>query len=478
MIGRLAAGKPHGCSLTVARPIMSGTLPMIEGVAMRVVGAVLLCLVACAPAVAQAQKPAKAPTAVPAAPASAAYAGMPPAERMAIQNDLIWVGAYNGTATGEFGPRAVAAVKAFQKDNGGRETGVLLPVERTALAAAARTKQEAVGWNVLGDQPTGMRLGLPLRLLGLAGPIKDGSRYRSPRNDVQIETFKVAAPGIMLAAVFEQQKKEPAGRQVDYSVLRPDFFVVSGLQGQKKFYVRAEMKSGEMRGFTVLYDQALDKTMEPVVVAMSSTFMAFPTGALAVPPPPPKTEYSTGIILDAAGHILAARDTTSGCYVITTGLGPADRIADDKDTGLALLRVYGASDPHAIAFANGAPPSPDITLVGIADPQVQGGGDAVSAVRARLGDGAGTATRPIAPAPVLGFSGAAALDAQGHLVGMVSLKPALVAGPPPAAAPAALVARELIERFLGRENVAPAASSGAGLDAAKAAVVRIICSRK
>src|SRR5207302_476868 len=161
----------------------------------------------------------------------------------------------------------------------------------------------------------------------------------------------------------------------DYSVLRPDFFVVSGSQGQKKFYVRAETKNGEVRGFSVLYDQALDKTMEPVVVAMSSAFMAFPTGALAVPPPPPKTEYSTGIVVDAAGYILAARDATNGCYVITAGLAPADRIAEDKDAGLALLRVYGAPELHAIAFASGTPAA-DVTVVGIADPQVQGGGDA------------------------------------------------------------------------------------------------------
>src|SRR5688572_13992769 len=44
-----------------------------------------------------------------------AYAAMPVAERLAIQSDLIWSGDYNGGVTGEFGDRAIAAVKAFQK---------------------------------------------------------------------------------------------------------------------------------------------------------------------------------------------------------------------------------------------------------------------------------------------------------------------------------------------------------------------------
>src|SRR5690242_18119220 len=43
------------------------------------------------------------------------YNAIPLAERVAIQNDLIWAGDYNGVLNGEFGARAVAAVKAFQK---------------------------------------------------------------------------------------------------------------------------------------------------------------------------------------------------------------------------------------------------------------------------------------------------------------------------------------------------------------------------
>ena len=36
---------------------------------------------------------------------------------------------------------------------------------------------------------------------------------------------------------------------------------------------------------TILYDQATEGTMEPVVIAMSSAFDAFPAGAPAMGPP-------------------------------------------------------------------------------------------------------------------------------------------------------------------------------------------------
>ena len=62
-------------------------------------------------------------------------------------------------------------------------------------------------------------------------------------------------------------------------MVKPDFFVLSGMQGLKKFYVRGAYKDAEVRVLTILYDQATEGTMEPVVIAMSSAFSPFPAGA-------------------------------------------------------------------------------------------------------------------------------------------------------------------------------------------------------
>src|SRR5262245_29246705 len=103
---------------------------------MRLVAALVLSLAVVMPAFAQATKAppkaGKAPKSATVAPKKS-YAALPLNERVAILNDLTWTGAYNGTATGEFGDRAIAAIKAFQKDNGGRETGILTAPERAAL---------------------------------------------------------------------------------------------------------------------------------------------------------------------------------------------------------------------------------------------------------------------------------------------------------------------------------------------------------
>jgi len=401
------------------------------------------------------------------------YNAIPLAERIAIQSDLIWTGDYNGVVSGEFGDRSIAAVKAFQKRSGAKETGVLNPQERAALAAAAKPKQDTVGWRIVDDLATGARVGVPAKLMPNTNVSGGISRWSSQRSETSAETFRIAQTGTTLAPIFERMKKEPAGRKTEYSVLRDDFFVISGLQNLKKFYVRAQLRGDEVRGITILYNQAMAGIMEPVVVAMSSAYAAFPSGRAIAPPPRRKVEYASGIAV-GTGQIVTSREALEGCYVVTVGgIGGADRVADDKASGLVLLRVHGA-DLKPVTLASAAAKGADVTLVGVADPQAQGGGRAVSTVKARLSD-----ALALEPAPALGFAGAAALDAQGRLAGMAVLNIPVVAGTAPApSATAALAPVEAIRNFLDANNVAPAAGGVAGADAAKASVVRVICVRK
>jgi peptidoglycan hydrolase-like protein with peptidoglycan-binding domain len=381
-------------------------------------------------------------------------------ERLALQSDLAWVGQYNGAITGEVSERMVAAIKEYQKAKGGKQTGVLNPQERADLADTAKRKQGAVGWKIVTDAGTGVRLGVPTKLVPQQSSDANGAKWSSPTGTMQVLLSRRKEAGPTTAKLAEREKKEPAGRTVDYTVVKPDFFVLSGMQNLKKFYVRGTFKGDEVRILTILYDQATENTVEPVVIAMSSAFNPFPTGAEIAGPPPRKTvEYGTGIVVSDDGAILADRQVTDGCLAIAiAGYGNADRIAEDKDHDLALLRIYGARGLKPLALSNGAAKT-NVELTGIADPQNQGGGLALS------------------PAPGLGFSGAAALDADGKFAGVALLKPLLVAGPPNAApaTQASLVSADIVHEFL-KANGVNAASDGTTV--AKASVVRVICVRK
>jgi hypothetical protein len=181
------------------------------------------------------------------------------------------------------------------------------------------------------------------------------------------------------------------------------------------------------------------------------------------------------VFVSSLGHVLTDRQLIDGCNIIALpGLGNAERIATDAGGELALLRVYGARNLVPIGMIGATPGGPSVTLVGIADPQVQGGGAAISAVAAKAG--IATEASPLETVPALGFSGAAALDAQGRFAGVVVMKAPVVAGPssPPRAA---VVPAERIRNFLEANYVAPS-SGAAGVEAAKASVTRVICVRK
>ncbi len=404
------------------------------------------------------------------------YAAIPVADRMAIQNDLTWGGDFSGPIDGQFSERLVQAVKAYQTRHKNPVTGVMSAAERAALAAAVAPRKQAVGWRLTEDPVTGARVGLPGRLATNATPGPNGTRWASEQGQLQVETFRIDT-GATLEGVFEQQKKLPR-RRVESSSIQTESFVITGMQGLKKMVVRGYARNGEVRGITILYDQAMEGTMDPLVAPMSSAFVPFATGfslAGMADATRRKVEYGTGLFVSATGHVLTDRNLIDGCNVIALpGIGNAERVATDAGSELALLRVYGARNLAPIGLLGAALGSANVTLVGIADPQVQAGGAATSTVSVKLSVAADSSPLETAPAP--GFAGAAALDAQGRFAGMVVVKAAVVAGP--GGAPrAAVVPAERIRNFLEANYVAPVSGSP-GAETAKASVTRIICVRK
>jgi hypothetical protein len=120
-----------------------------------------------------------------------------------------------------------------------------------------------------------------------------------------------------------------------------------------------------------------------------------------------------------------------------------------------------------------------LTLLGIADPLGEGSGtDVTGSIAQRTDQG-------LSPAPKLGYSGAAAVDAQGRFAGMVVLKAPMIAGA--GAAPlATLVPTAVVRAFLQRQNVAVGAghetsretSHEASHGAIAQSILRVICVRK
>lgn len=397
-------------------------------------------------------------------------------ERLLLQAALLWAGDYTGAAENGDDPLATA-VKNFQKRKNYKVTGALSDNERKELLSAARNYQDEFGWNVVVDPATGIRIGLPAKMVPIAHDASRGTRWSSRHGDVQVETFRYADPNLKLAALFEREKQEPSTRRVEYSVLRDDSFFVSGIQGLRKFAVRASMRNGEIRGFTMTFDQMMEGIVAPVMVAMASAFSPFPSRAAPFAALSKSVEYGNGLVVSAKGYIVTDARLARGCQVLVAqGLGDAERVADDSDKGLTLLRVYGPRklSPLSLTAASAkatAKPG-DITLSGVPDPK-DASGDRIADIKARFTSSGSIDLRD--PVPMAGFTGAAAIDGDGRFIGMMAMGPAVLASIQLAAPPVRLVRAEAIRAFLEAHHIAtPSTAPGNPRDA----VVRIICVRK
>jgi hypothetical protein len=233
-------------------------------------------------------------------------------------------------------------------------------------------------------------------------------------------------------------------------------------------------RDGEVRGLTILYDQAMEGSIDPLVLPISGSYLPFAQGlslAGSAGAPRRKVEYGSGVFVSAGGDVLTDRRVVEGCSIVTLpGLGYAERVADDRATGLALLRINGVSDVGIAPLAADDEDASNVTLVGVADPTAQAGGGEVSTAKAHV-----SSAKALDATPAPGFAGAGAFNASGKLTGVVQLGAVLTSSTAPSAAQASVVPVDTIRRFLQQNKIA---TSDAALAYAASAVTRVICIRK
>jgi hypothetical protein len=169
------------------------------------------------------------------------------------------------------------------------------------------------------------------------------------------------------------------------------------------------------------------------------------------------------------------RQATEACdTIVVPAYGNAARIAQDKGSELALIRIYGVSDLKPLGMTSGGTAKPHVNIIGIADPNNQAGRSAVTSHAAVVTPvGADIA---LSPEPGIGFSGAAVIDADGKFSGMTRLKPAMIAESTGAQIPAQalLVSADAVRGFLKTNDVAAPSDQ----TDPKASLLRVICIRK
>ncbi|WP_166652510.1 peptidoglycan-binding domain-containing protein [Enterovirga rhinocerotis] len=378
--------------------------------------------------------------------ARAAFEALPEANRTAIQDALVWTGDYASTADGVFGRRSFEAIQAFQRRTKRPATGVLDKAATATLLSAAARARGAAGFSVVSDQPTGIRIGLPLKLLPKrSANTAGGTRLQSKDDRVTLDTRSQPGDAEELRALYERNLAiRTPGRTITYRLQRPDFVVIAGETPGGRFYSRYAQQGETIRGFSIGYDKALSAEFDRITVAIANSFDAFPGSAAQVagrpglvPPTRPGTEPSlapgrppaaavTGLAVGARRVVVPAsiRETCPAPQVD----GQPARIVSSAG-GLALLETSAQRRTVPLSFAANPAEGPGAVLFFAAGE----GGRPVVAPAEFTANG-----RLVAPLQE-GASGAVAIDRSGAVAGMVGAAPSgrrAVAGlVPPASYP-------------------------------------------
>jgi peptidoglycan hydrolase-like protein with peptidoglycan-binding domain len=280
------------------------------------------------------------------------------AERRAIQDALVWTGDHTGVTTGGFGPRTFQAISAYQRRAKLTPDGVLDAKERAGAASgsAAGARGRAVRRGRRRGHGRSHRDSRTPAAQARNEPEWRGAMAER-RREITLDTRAVPAGETDLAALYERNLAiQTPGRQVTYSVLRPDFFVITGETPTGKFYLRYAAGPSGLRGFSLGYDKALAKEFDRTVIAIANSFEPFPGVIAAAPaavapspapapparpatiePPRPAGPIATGLAV--APRTLLTTAAVEACPTLRVGRAPARVMRADKAVGLALLEL-------------------------------------------------------------------------------------------------------------------------------------------
>ena len=106
--------------------------------------------------------------------------------KKAVQLNLMWTGYYPGPLDGEIGDNTLQGIRRFQIERGETATGVMSRAVEDALSRLSEQKQKQTDFQVITDQGTGARIGVPFAYISEQRETLRGRGYYSSDESIEI----------------------------------------------------------------------------------------------------------------------------------------------------------------------------------------------------------------------------------------------------------------------------------------------------
>ena len=278
------------------------------------------------------------------------------AEREALQIALEWEGFYKSGIDGAFGPGTRRAMADYQASKGYEPTGILTTKQRAELIGAYQAVLDGLGLEVVTDGKAGISVQVPKRLVAFDAYEYPFARYKPVDNSgVQVLMISQTGDEATLAGLFDIMQTLRIVPLEGARELKKNSFVLTGENSDIASYTYAELKRGEVKGFTLVWPAGDEKRRKRVIDEMRASFEILPGAALDESSIAPGDDQRvdllagleirtpdlvrSGFYVDAGGAVLTTTEVVGQCGRITIGEEhDADLVATDDALGLALIR--------------------------------------------------------------------------------------------------------------------------------------------
>lgn len=359
-------------------------------------------------------------------------------QRKDLQIALRAAGFYNAAIDGAFGPGTRGSMRDWQISNGFEETGILTTHQRQVLMDQYNAPLISVGMARGHDPQAGIELQLPTGILAF-------SRYEPPfahydaTGDLGVRVLLISQPGdqATLYGLYDIMQTLEIVPLQGPRERGKDSFTLEGRGNGIVSFTQAELKGGQIKGFTLIWPQGDEDRRTRVLSEMQNSFTRL--DAVLDPAAGADAEQSidlisglnirkprlsrSGFYIDSKGMVVTAAEAVQGCTRITLNHDDiADLVTVDTALGVALLRPAKPLAPMSVAQLRDADPrlQSDVAVAGYSYEGVLG---APTLTFGKLADVKGlngeTQLTRLALAALPGDAGGPVFDTGGGVVGML-----------------------------------------------------------
>ncbi len=220
--------------------------------------------------------------------------------RIQIQHFLVFTGDYATVVDGDFGRHTYNALTSFQKHREYPQTGILGSDQMQILKRDGLDLVNRVGFEYRNDAAAGISLGVPVKLFDPSVPTQRGTEWRAYDGSIRLETLAVPAVETSYEDLYRLLSEPSQTRVINDTLMRNDFFVISGELEGRDFLLRVMKTDTDSRGFFLSWQKKHAVFMDRVAVAMSNSLAYYDGPGEPTPQEVPSAQAS-GIVPLAKG---------------------------------------------------------------------------------------------------------------------------------------------------------------------------------